>query len=385
MKSFAIILITLLLITPGINAQESADTIKNQSAFRQHFIDTLDSAFDVSSFLYKPEGFIPIPLVITEPAVGIGGGAALVFFNPNEEMEHAPPNLTGVAGLGTANGTWGAGLFHLHIFKDDKIRVMGAAAKANINIDYYGNQSDYLSQHPVGLNMDAWIFFARSMFRVASSNFFLGADYTLFTTDNSIDTLADRPIINDLLQRLGGRSTLSMLTLKANYDSRDNIFTPGSGIDAEIDYAINATWLGADNNNEKLITSFLGYFPVGNRVNAGFRYDGAFSFGDTPPYALPFIILRGVPVMKYMGNNTMLAETEWRARVFRRYSLLAFTGTGKAFTSVSEFQDAKWVYNYGVGARYLLARLFGLQAGFDVAWSNDDFAFYLTIGSAWLR
>lgn len=56
-------------------------------------------------------------------------------------------------------------------------------------------------------------------------------------------------------------------------------------------YAVNATWLGADNNNEKLGTYFLGYLPVGKRVNAGF----------------------------------------------------------------------------------------------DVAWSNDDFAFYLTIGSAWMR
>lgn len=51
-------------------------------------------------------------------------------------------------------------------------------------------------------------------------------------------------------------------------------------------------------------------------------------------------------------------------------------GTGKAFTSFSEFGKPIWVYNYSAGFRYELARAFGMSAGVD-------FAFYLIFGSAW--
>lgn len=379
-------LLHMLILLSLFSAVRAQNKTEKASAFKGNFIDTLDHAFDVSSFLYKPEGFIPVPFVITEPAVGYGGGGALLFFNPNDNMlGQAPPNITGVAGFGTQNGTWGAGLFHMHILKDDQIRLLGAAFKADIHINFYGNQNDYLSLHPINLNLDAWILLLRSMFRIKDSNLFFGMEYALFTTQNSIDTLADKPIINEIIKKLHGSSTISMLTLKANYDSRNNIFSPTIGVDAGLDFSFNAPWLGASNNSQKLNTYFLGYQTLGTKVFPGFRYDGIFTYGDTPLYALPFVQLRGAPMMRYQSKNVIIAETEWRVNVFRRYSLVGFAGTGKAFSSLGEFNDAQWVYNYGLGARYLLARVFGLQAGVDFAWSNENFAFYLTIGSAWLR
>jgi len=37
----------------------------------------------------------------------------------------------------------------------------------------------------------------------------------------------------------------------------------------------------------------------------------------------------------------------------------------------------------GLGFRYRLARLLGLQAGIDVARGPEDTSFYITVGSAW--
>ena len=80
----------------------------------------------------------------------------------------------------------------------------------------------------------------------------------------------------------------------------------------------------------------------------------------------------------------MLVETQWDFKVYKRWSLDVFTGTGKAFTSFSEFGPATWVYNYGVGFRYEIARALGIHAGLDFAWSNNgEFAFYVIFGSAW--
>ena len=47
------------------------------------------------------------------------------------------------------------------------------------------------------------------------------------------------------------------------------------------------------------------------------------------------------------------------------------------------FSDATTAVSKSIGFRYPVARRLGLYAGLDVADSNFDHAFYLTIGSAW--
>ena len=44
------------------------------------FNDPDDGAFDLSEWLLDQKGFLPVPIIITEPAVGFGGGVMLAFF-----------------------------------------------------------------------------------------------------------------------------------------------------------------------------------------------------------------------------------------------------------------------------------------------------------------
>ena len=44
------------------------------------FTDPEDGAFDASEWLLEKKGFLPVPILITEPAIGYGGGAALLWF-----------------------------------------------------------------------------------------------------------------------------------------------------------------------------------------------------------------------------------------------------------------------------------------------------------------
>ena len=97
------------------------------------------------------------------------------------------------------------------------------------------------------------------------------------------------------------------------------------------------------------------------------------------------IQMRGVPLMKYQDKNTTLMETEISWDVYKRWSLIGFTGIGNAYSSISEFENGKSVRTFGSGFRYLIARKFGAKMGMDFAKSQDDFAFYITFGSAWMR
>jgi hypothetical protein len=49
-------------------------------SFFDKFIDPTDGQFDTSGWLIDNKGFLPVPIIITEPAVGPGLGLAGVFF-----------------------------------------------------------------------------------------------------------------------------------------------------------------------------------------------------------------------------------------------------------------------------------------------------------------
>src|SRR5687768_2946518 len=96
-------------------AQVPPEQATEQAPSGQHkvsrFRDPQDGKIDLSAFLAHPRAFLPIPLVVTEPAVGYGGGLAGMFVRPREDAGsegYARPNMSLVGGIATENGTWAA-------------------------------------------------------------------------------------------------------------------------------------------------------------------------------------------------------------------------------------------------------------------------------------
>lgn len=384
--SISILILILFSVTRLVsqdNVEENKDsTEKKKVTWR----DPKTGAVDISNLIYNARGFLPVPMIITEPAVGYGGGLAILYVQPQKKKynRYVPPNIFGAAGLGTQNKTWAAALFAFKVWGPDRVRSISAVARPVINIKYYGNNNEYLSENPVEMNLNSWTLIQRVQVRMENTRLFLGGSYIFFTTENTIDTLPDKLVVNQILKKLDGKSTLSMLQGIVNWDSRNTIFTPTKGMNTGVQFTYNATWLGGDEDFYKLNPYFLGYQPVSKRIFSGWRFDGNFMFGDAPYYALPFIQLRGVPAMQYQSDNTMVVETQWDFVVYRRWKVDVFTGMGKAFPTFSDFGSSTLVYNYGFGFRYLLASAFGLDVGLDFAWSNNgEFGFYLIVGSAW--
>src|SRR6516162_1339126 len=77
-----------------------------QAAEPSRFRDPEDGHFDLSEYLLDHRGALPIPIIITEPAVGYGGGLGLAWFSESlrEAAAHSaasgrltPPNIYGAA------------------------------------------------------------------------------------------------------------------------------------------------------------------------------------------------------------------------------------------------------------------------------------------------
>jgi hypothetical protein len=371
---FSVISVMLFGSSLGVSGQAKE---KSHSVFR----DSLDNALDISDWLVNKKGVLIVPTIITEPAVGYGIAMGAVLFHSSYSEKHGPPSMTGVMGAGTLNGTWAAGVFHAGYWKDDRIRYMGALARTNANIGFYGSGNiDNLDGGSVNLNLDAWILLQQIKFRVGKSDFFIGGKYLLLDTDNTFDFPIDT-----VYEGTKFSSTLSEVSLITELDSRNNVLTPTKGLFFSLTGTYSDTWLGGDALYGRIALTLIGYVPAGKKVYIGLRHESNYTLGDVPYYARPIVNLRGAPLMKYQNKNTTVMEAEVDWNLYKRWTVSGFTGIGNAYASISDFDEGKSVSTLGAGFRYMVARKLGTNMGMDFAVSNDDFAFYIVFGTAWMR
>jgi len=361
-------------------------------AFLDAIKDPTDGNIDLSQWLASKQGFLPIVLPITEPAVGAGAAVAAMFLHQSlEELESdktptgkaRPPSISVVGGMGTENGTWGAFAGHLGIWAEDKLRYLGGIGGASVNLKYYGIADD-LGNDAKKYTIAGAGLVQELTARLGASDFFAGARYTFFRVNSRFNNEEEIQGIPEVSKR-EFESNNGGLGVILGYDSRDNIFTPNRGINAKVRTTFYGTAFGGDFQYQKVEGFCIGYLDVHPRLVLGLRVDGKFSFDDVPFYALPFIDMRGVPAMKYQGKDVILAETEARWNFLGRWSAVGFAGVGRAASNFEHVESSKVVFTQGLGFRYRIARLFGMDAGIDVAHGPGQWAVYIQVGSAWAR
>jgi hypothetical protein len=351
-------------------------------------IDNLDGKFDVSNFLRSKYGFLALPIIITEPAIGCGGGASAFFIHRDPKSvgkgTRGFPSISALGGFYTTSKSWAVGGGYFGVWKNGNIRYRGGVGIVSANLTYYRNPLLSPGIKQVDFNIQAYGIIQEIIFRLWNSDFFAGSSYGFAHTDVDASIQHDLPEeikSNDFKLNIGG------LGMSLYYDKRDNMFTPNSGIYGGVKFIVNEKFLGSDRRFQRLFTHMLFYSKLAAAFYGGLRLDYQSSFGDVPFFLRPFISLRGVPAMRYQGESTYLAEGEirWDFSRTRRWSLLAFGGYGEAQPVRPDLLTKQMAYNWGVGFRYLIARLFGLRIGVDVARGPEQWAFYIQFGSSWFR
>ena len=356
--------------------------------FNDTLIDPEDGMLDASDYLASASGFLPIPIIITEPAVGFGLGLVIAYFHvpkeldPEEHPHHGPPSISvGLAGK-TDNGTYFYGGAHLGVWKDDHIRYMGVLAKVNINMAFFldGRTDGLILDEGIGFNLDGIFLLQEAKFRLKESNWWMGANYVYFTATNTFDFGS---ILPPEFPDPAFDFDLGGLGVVLQYDGRNSVFTPSSGLSAKFEYKnFDAKW-GGDFDFDSYKGSLFHYTPFGAYSSLGLRLQAQAVNGDVPFFAYPFVSLRGIPAMRYQGDNVITGEAEYLWGLTPRWSLVFFGGVGHA-ASINRFKEtSQTVGAGGLGFRYRLARKQKLQAGIDIARGPEDTSIYLTVGSAW--
>jgi len=352
------------------------------AALPEKFIDAEDGQLDVSDYLLRFHGALPVPIIVTEPAVGYGGGIALAYFSQSFEEQARlsrergervePPDISILAGLKTENGTWAGGGAYAGFWDGDRWRYIGGIGRTQLHLDYFSVSGDGRAYQLDGKGL-----IQQLLRRVGETPWFAGARYVYLSSQSRFER--ERP--DDVAQRELDTS-IGKLGLIVDYDSRDNIFTPSRGAFMEAEAAFARGAFGSDSQYQTLYARGFSWTPLGDFV-LGVRGDMRFSSGNVPFYAQPYVELRGVPAARYQDKNTLVVEGEARWNVTARWAAVAFGGAGKAYGRRQAWDEAKTVGAGGVGFRYLVARKLGMYAGLDVARSSTGSAVYIQVGSAW--
>ncbi len=388
---YARILIYCLLQTALISASATAQESDAQETAEQSVAADANAKDNEKEEKDPGRGrFLALPFVITEPAIGEGLGAGLIYFHKKPDSDQPkitsgknlqktskhgkpPPTATGVFAMYTNTETYAYGIGHSGSTPKDKYRYIGAAAAMQVNATVYENDV------PFKFSMNGTVFYVNGKRRWRDTNVFIGASmsYLDSTTKFELDGLQIQPLsVSDI------SSTDVGVALSGIYDGRDDTMMPNTGQLYDLTVWRYGENLGGDFNYTTARFKFNTFHKLAKKFVLGFRFEVGTASGDVPYYAEPFVPLRGIPALRYTGDSAGVIEVEGRYNIAKRWSVIAFVGSGFVDeTETSHTEDD--IYGYGVGVRFQALKEQNIWLGIDIAQGPEDKAWYVQMGHPW--
>jgi hypothetical protein len=337
--------------------------------------------------------FLPIPIIITEPAIGEGLGGALIYFHADHEdhskrlttaaelnradrKQTPPPTATGVFGFYTNNDTAGFGIGHSRTFKEDTWRLSALLADAKVITTYY------VADVPFDFSLEGTIVFARIKRRFGDSNFFLGFATSYLDSDitfplDPVFNPGDDPIIPEISFKDVG------VSMSVGYDSRDDTMMPTSGFLSELTAWHYDDDLGGDYSYTKTTLNINSFHKFAKKFVFGWRIETSTASGNYPFYAAPYVKLRGIPALRYQGESAGAVEIELRYKFAERWAVLGFTGEGWTDERNLADQTENEIDSHGFGVRWQALPTKNVWIGIDFARGPEEDAFYFQMVHPW--
>ena len=340
--------------------------------------------------------FLPIPIFITEPAIGDGLGLALAYFHrkkntpskptlasPNSISEASreqtpPPTMTAAFGAYTSNETVAAGAAHINSFKDDHIRFTGVVALADVNSTFY------LLDRPLRFNLNGALIYQETRFRLRDSKWFWGIGFSYLDASTQFkNNLTEEPPIEPYSDLFQNDLRNIGLSAKLAWDTRDNTSMPQRGQLFDL-----AVWrydeaIGGDFDYWDTRLKMHSFHRLHEKFVLGLRFEYSTISGRAPFFAAPYVKLRGIPALRYQGDRVAVAEIEGRYNFTDRWAMVGFIGAGNVDSDIPIFDTEQDIYAYGLGGRYKIFDVQNIWVGMDIAKGPEEFNWYIQVGHAW--
>ena len=244
-------ILIILIVISHVNTSELS-----AQKFKEMIKDSVDQKFDISGVLNSDMSFMPVPIIITEPAIGYGGGMALAYFHKDrsdvKKRKGLSPTFSFGAGAYTANNTWGLILGHQGSYLKDRIRYLGVVGYMSVNLTFYGGPLD-IGKGEYEFNMKGFLTLQEFLYRINKKRpFFMGLNYTYFNNNINFKTGLGIPGLGELEAEtnMGGLNSAFL------WDGRNNSFTPTKGVYSLLEAGRFATYFGGDTDYWNLNSSW---------------------------------------------------------------------------------------------------------------------------------
>jgi hypothetical protein len=371
-------LIFLVCLIPGLFTGHVAMVHADAEAEAE---EVFEDARQGTAAGYRKGQWVPVPMPVSNPTVGTGVQAVLMFLHPKNDHQSDVPNTTsGLVGLYTNTGSWFAGAFHDGYLAGDTYRISGFAGYGEFDLDYYGTgDSPVFENRSIGYDFQVLVLAPTLLKRIPrTENWFAGVSYLYLDTRSRFRTSETIPGIPDaeLEMRTAGLGVI------AQYDRRDDNYYPTGGQLFEAKWTnYGAPW-GGDNAYNKFRTYLNHYQPIGSRTVLALRSRFDYSSGDTPFFDLPSLDMRGFAMSRYSDQTTLSVHAEGRYKFLPRWGLIGFAEAGRFANDVEGLASGRTIVSTGCGVRWQVTKAKKLNLGIDVAFSSDDSAVYVQIGES---
>ena len=277
-----IIIFLLLLLALKVQADEKPEALPEKDSKSSPWFVTL--------------------LLSSDPKISTAGGALAGYIHQFDE--ESPPSMFGVTGTYSTTDSWYLGAFAKTHFGKDNHRVTAAVATGEIRNDY----SDFLgSGLDVQTTDDLTIYALRYVMRVYG-HWYLGPQFISTNYAISGDDFLSGKIL-EIIGLTGFKS--NGLGLIAQYDSRDNQYSPSSG---QVFKAHNVAFretFGGDASFDAYSADYQYYLPHGKGHVLALHVNGRWTH-NAPPSGYSSVTLRGYTRGQYLSPHMTLAETDYR-------------------------------------------------------------------------
>ncbi|MGF1750176.1 BamA/TamA family outer membrane protein [Vibrio cionasavignyae] len=348
----------------------------SSAEYQEHVNDKKDQVEDSKQSNEEKEGFIALPIPMSNPTLGTGVQLVGLYMHAKEPDSKAHNDTTALVGMVTSTKSWLVGAFHDGALKDDSIRYTGGIFHGKLNLKYFGDGNDPIfADDPLKYNMEMSGVMLRALFQLGHSSWYLGPQYNYMQTQIAFDDLNEFWPEAERVSSAGVGAVL-------HFDTRDDNYYPTAGWFAQLSYMDYGKQWGGDGDYAigKFATS--NYTSVIDNVVFASKVTMQMSGGDVPFYEKPTLQMRGFNHGRYRNDNIMQGQFEGRWTFMPRFGLVAFLGLGKTSEAQQDILSQSTIVTKGVGFRWQPVEQKKMNIRLDVAKGPEENAFYLSVGEA---
>lgn len=325
---------------------------------------------DLSEEKNEDSSWFVTPLLSSDPKVSTAAGVLGGYVHQFDE--ESPPSLFGIVGTYSTTDSWYAGVFGKAHFGKDKHRLNTAAITGEIKNDY----SDFLGSGLDVQTTDAVTMFALRYAYQVYGSWYLGAQF--ISTDYAIS--GDNLLSGEVLEHIGLTGFKSNgLGLYAQYDTRDNQYSPLTGQVFEAHNVAYRESLGGEVSFDAFTADYQYYIPYAEKHVLALHIRGRWT-KDAPNSGYSSVDLRGYTRGQYLAPHMTMAEADYRHMIYKKWGVAVFGGIAVLYGGDTSDEGDDFYPAGGAGVFYQINdEKMVVRADFAIG-KEGNHGFYLQFG-----